>query len=99
MSDATGKVVLLLEGLGDTPETIAAFLEGQGIRDCDEGAWAERHGFTEILRNLTCPIARYLAAMTGESWSVTHQYVEGPNGECIHTPPPVRNFVFMVDKE
>jgi hypothetical protein len=80
----------LLDGMGNTPDEIAAFLEGQGCVG-DRG------------HTYRCPVATYVRRVTGRL-AVIHTAVvrvgdseTGRTVEWTKTPNPVRDFVARFD--
>ena len=84
------KVERLLQDLGDTPETVAAYLEGQGITGHRQHAFA-------------CPISRYLSRVTGLAMvsatpATTALYGgDGRGPVIVLLPSPVRVFISQFD--
>jgi hypothetical protein len=75
----------LLDGLGQTADEVAEFLQGQGCM----GIRGHPH---------LCPVAHYLARMHGEHCAVaSHIVVNETHRAVVDTPPAVRDFIVRFD--
>lgn len=86
MADSVGE---LLKGLGETPDEIAAFLRGQGIRGMRT-------------QGLFCPVANYLTGC-GYWFVMVASHViaaleQGSETERVRTPPGVLEFIARFDR-
>ena len=91
MDALADKLTRLLADLGDSPDAVAAFLEGQGVTGCR-------------MQATHCPVAEYLKRATGhrrvavDMASVITLGERGDLGAHALTPVPVSDFIERFDR-
>lgn len=85
MSDLRAKLERVLSDLGDSPETVASFLEGQGVK-------GRRYAPQR------CPVAVYLQRVFPDVGYLEVGPLWIPLGPArVNTPPPIRRFIDAFD--